>query len=136
MIVWSFLFPPPSPVFGFNQSSFVGHERSEPYAVEVGFIQGSLPMTVSFKVILESTSLTFGSSYVTDDLSFNNNSIFTVDPFSNPTVSLYFNLNLDGVAQELNETFLLRIVCITPELPNYVILRNQLNGTIVDSDGE
>lgn len=39
-------------VFGFIQSTFTAVERSQPYAVDIGFLSGSVPSQVSFNVQL------------------------------------------------------------------------------------
>ena len=72
-----------------------------------------------------------------NDLSFDNNSIFTIHPSNGPTALIYFKFNLDGVALEPNEHFTFKIVDISPQqLPGTVILSSEVNGTIVDSDGK
>lgn len=79
--------------------------------------------------------MSFGSNYVIDDMTFPNNSLLTIDTTRGLTTLIYFTLNQDGVTQEQDEDFVLRIVDINGRLPSGVELRSQLNGTIVDSDG-
>ena len=115
--------------FGFNQSNFIGYERSDSYSVEVGFLQGSLTNEVSFRAILQSPPVT--NTY---DVLFENSSVFIINP-TNPTAHIFFVLTPDGIAQEFNETFSLRIVDISPALPDGTEMVTEMNGTILDGDG-
>ena len=49
-------------VFGFNQTEFVGNERLQNYAVEIGFLSGSISQEITGSIQL--TPVTAGSDYI------------------------------------------------------------------------
>ncbi len=57
-----------------------------------------------------------------------------VATFFGSTVSIPFQLNVDRVSQELNETFQL-VLTVTRDTSVFDEFRNTLDGTILDSDG-
>ena len=138
-------------VFGFNQTEFIGGERSQNYAVEIGFLSGSVSQEVKGSIQL--TPVTAGIAYDKShsefiyliiihcldigDVRLLGGNIIRILPGSIDRQLVIFALLVDAVAQEEDETFTISLNLNTPlpSLGNNTTIISEVKGTIIDTNG-